>query len=236
MPGERIPIFWRGQVARRFLELEKTSLKPLPDSLFPCFVEGQRTVHRDSFVEVDRSYYLAPCEYISRLVWVRWDSRMVRVFNQRMEVVATHLKLPPGKFSHILGAQGRPQATIEESQRYWSERAARLGVHAQGWAEAIFEQRGPIGLRVVQGLVALSRKYPSSQIDGACAKALTCSQWRLRDLRAWINDPSTAPQSFPFLESHPLIRDMDAYDVDGGVFEKEAAYADKPQQPILQST
>lgn len=72
----------RQQVAVRFAQ-ERTSLLPLPPGLFPCFQEGQRTVHRDSYVEVDKAYYTVPPEYIGRVVWVRWDSREVRVFNSR---------------------------------------------------------------------------------------------------------------------------------------------------------
>lgn len=211
----------RQQVARRFAEQEKASLKELPDSLFPCYREGQRQVHRDSFIEVDRSYYHVPCEYIGREVWVRYDGRMVRVFNQRMELVASHVHLPAGTFSAVLGAQGRPCVTMEESQSYWSDRAARMGTHVRAWAEAIFELRGPIGLRVVQGLVALSRKHPSRDIDQACAKALSSGQWRLRELRTLLEQPSVFAPSFSFLESHPLIRDMDAYGAYVGPFEEE---------------
>jgi transposase len=210
----------RQQVARRFAEQEKSVLKPLADSLFPCYREGQRQVHRDSFVEVDRAYYHVPCEYISRVVWVRWDARMVRVFNARMEPVASHVHLPAGTFSAVLGAQGRPCVTLEESQSYWGDRAQRLGSHVRAWAEAIFEQRGPIGLRVVQGLVALSRNHPSRDIDQACAQALSSGQWRLRELRALLQQPSVSAPSFSFLESHPLIRDMDAYGALVGPFEE----------------
>jgi hypothetical protein len=46
----------RQQVLSRFQQ-EKPSLLPLPSSLFPCFQEGKRRVHRDSFVEVEKAYY-----------------------------------------------------------------------------------------------------------------------------------------------------------------------------------
>jgi len=42
--------------------------------LFPCFKEGQRMVHRDSYVEVDKAFYSVPPEYIGQRVWVRWDT------------------------------------------------------------------------------------------------------------------------------------------------------------------
>ncbi len=68
----------RQQVRKHFDEVEKPALLPLPTGLFPCFQEGQRKVHRDSYVEVDGSYYEVPCEYIGRQVWVRWDGRTVK--------------------------------------------------------------------------------------------------------------------------------------------------------------
>jgi hypothetical protein len=49
-------------------------------------------VHRDSYVEVERAYYEAPPELIGREVWVRWDSRCVRIFNERMEQVGMHTR------------------------------------------------------------------------------------------------------------------------------------------------
>lgn len=214
----------RQQVRQRF-EMEKLHLKPLPLSLFPCYQEGQRQVHRDSYVEVERAYYQVPCEYIGRAVWVRWDSRMVRVFNQRFEGIASHAKADPGRFSHVLGAQGGPCPSLEESQRYWTERAARFGAHAQAWAEALFERRGPLALRVVQGLVGLSRLHSSIQIDGACQKALICGEYRLQQLRAWLLQPQVHPASFSFLETHPLIRDMGAYALTPDLFTT-------PQPPV----
>lgn len=67
------------QVAELF-KLEQPALLPLPAFLFPCFQEGPRTVHRDGHVEVDKSYYHVPPEYLGREVWVRFDSREIRIF------------------------------------------------------------------------------------------------------------------------------------------------------------
>jgi len=41
---------------------ERPHLQPLPASLFPCFQEARRSVHRDSYVEVERAFYEAPPE------------------------------------------------------------------------------------------------------------------------------------------------------------------------------
>jgi len=74
--------------------------------VFPCYQEGQRTVHRDTYVEVDKAYYDVPPEYISRQVWVRWDRREVRIFNTRWEQIRLHAPLAPGQFTRTLGLGG----------------------------------------------------------------------------------------------------------------------------------
>jgi hypothetical protein len=71
-------------------------------------------VQRDSFVEVAKAYYEAPPEFIGRQVWVRWDGRMVRLLNDRMEQIGCHARLEPGKFSRSLGVRGL-HGTIKES-------------------------------------------------------------------------------------------------------------------------
>ena len=207
------------QQVKKLFEQEKPYLKPLPQSLFPCYREGKRHVHRDSFVEVDGAYYQVPTEHIGRVLWVRYDAHMVRVLNLRMETVASHPHRARGSFSHVLGAQGRPSLTLEENQRHLEEKAARFGSHARAWTEAVFHHRSIEGFRAIQGLIAMSKIYRSSEIDHACHKALVHAQWRLRDVKNWIDTPEVETPSFSFLEIHPLIRDMSAYDFGGDIFQ-----------------
>ena len=99
MADTRIHGTTRKQVIKVFNEVERYKLLPLPSSLFPVFEEAPRSVHRDGYVEVQRAYYSVPPEYVGRQVWVRWESRLVRVFNQRREQIALHALAEPGKFS-----------------------------------------------------------------------------------------------------------------------------------------
>ena len=89
----------RRQVGKHFAEVERAALVPLPLAPFPSFHEARRTVHRDGHVEVKRAYYAVPPEYLAREVWVRWDGRLVRIFNERMEQIAVHARKEPGRFS-----------------------------------------------------------------------------------------------------------------------------------------
>lgn len=82
-----------------FEEVERDALLKLPIEGFPSFQEAQRTVHRDGHIEVGRAYYSVPPEYLGHRVWVRWDTRMVRIFNDRMEPIQVHARQEPGRFS-----------------------------------------------------------------------------------------------------------------------------------------
>ena len=198
------------QVARVFNEVEKPRLLPLPASLFPVFEEAQRTVHRDGHIELARAYYSTPPEYVGRQVWVRWESRLVRIYNQRWEPIALHTRAEPGKFStndaHI---HDHKRALIERGADWLLDRCRLLGTYSGTWAEQMFQQRGPYAIRALHGLLALAEKHPVAELERSCRQAIDYGAWRLRDLRELLNR-STTPQ-LNFLERHPLIRDLDSY-------------------------
>lgn len=202
------------QVARIFEEVEKAQLQQLPPSLFPTFEEAPRSVHRDGYIEVGKAYYSVPPEYVGRKVWVRWEPRLVRIFNQRMEAIALHTRHEPGKFAtdpaHL---HDHKRTIIERGSDWLLDRARLLGKHSGTWAETMFAQRGPQGIRVLQGLLSLAEKHPVAQLERACQLAVAHGAWRLRDLRELMARATPPPQQlFTFLESHPLIRDLSAYE------------------------
>src|SRR5271170_3186579 len=202
----------RQQVIKVFNGVERSKLLPLPASLFPVFEEAPRSVHRDGYVEVQRAYYSVPPEYVGRQVWVRWEARLVRVFNQRREQIALHALAEPGKFTTDPLHQHSPyRHVIQRNLDYLLDRARLIGKQTGTWAEAMIQQRGPIGTRVLHGLLSLAGKYPVAALEAAAEKALHHGTWRLRDLRLLLDRAGPAPQ-LDFLETHPLIRSLDAYE------------------------
>jgi transposase len=199
------------QVAKVFNEVERPKLLPLPGSLFPVFEEAPRTVHQDGYIELQKAYYSVPPEYVGRKVWARWESRLVRIFNQRREQIALHTRHEPGKFAtdaaHI---HDHKRALVERGADWLLDRARLIGPYSGTWAEQMFKTRGPQTIRVLHGLLALAEKHPVAQLEAACRQAVEYGAWRLRDLRALLD---RAPaQQLTFLEKHPLIRDLEAYD------------------------
>ena len=202
----------RQQVIKVFNEVERSKLLPLPSSLFPVFEEAPRSVHRDGYVEFQRAYYSVPPEYVGRQVWVRWESQLVRVFNQRREQIALHAHAEPGKFTTDPLHQHSPyRRVIQHNLDYLLDRARLIGKHTGTWAEAMVQQRGPIGTRVLHGLLSLAGKHPVAALEAAAEKALHHGTWRLRDLRTLLERAGPSPQ-LDFLETHPLIRSLEAYE------------------------
>jgi hypothetical protein len=156
----------RQQVIKVFNEVERSKRLPLPASLFPVFEKAPRSVHRDGYVELQRAYYSVPPEYVGRQVWVRWESKLVRVFNQRREQIALHARAEPGKFTTDPQRQHSPyQHAIHRNLDYLLDRAWLIGKHTGTWAEAMVQQRGPIGTRVLHGLLALAGKHPVAALE-----------------------------------------------------------------------
>jgi len=220
--GTRIHGTTKKQVNEHFDQVEKPALGPLAAARFPYFQEGRRVVSRDGHIEVAKAYYSAPAEYLGRRLWVRWDAHMVRIFDGRMRPIAVHARKEEGRFStqdqHI-----HPQKIngIERGAAWLLHKAERIGTQAGRWSEAMLKARGIEGIRVLQGLVALTHKHDEPSIDRACEIALSHGAFRLRTIRTLIRRdvgrsarqdtlPGLAPGA-DFIDEHPIIRSLAEY-------------------------
>jgi hypothetical protein len=197
-----------------FAEMEQPALRALPAMVFPVFEEAPRTVHRDGHVEFRRAYYSVPPEYVGRRVWVRHESRLVRIYNQRREPIALHAGAEPGKFTtDPLHLHSRKRSLIENGEAYLLDQCRLLGPLSGTGAQAMHQARGPQGLRVMQGLLQLAGKHPVAELEKAAGTATHHGAWRLRDLKRLLELPGNVVQ-LDFLETHPLIRPLEAYRIE----------------------
>jgi len=199
------------QVRQVFEEVERPALQPVPAAPFPCYHESRRRVHRDAHVEVDKAYYSVPPEYLGRDVWVRWDSRLVRVFNDRCEQIALHAKAAPGRFAtdpHHLSDQ--KISGVERGIHWQLDQTRCIGPDAHRWALAMLDYRGIEGVRVLQGFLALTRKYSASHLECASRIALQAGLFRLRPLRELLHRTATRTAD-SFTDTHAIIRPLTQY-------------------------
>jgi transposase len=202
----------RHQVGKLFLQVERPSLLPMPLERFPSFQEGRRTVNRDGHIEVDKAYYSVPPEYLGRRVWVRWDTRIVRIFNAKMELIAVRAKCEPGRFStdprHIASEK---ISGVERGAAWLLSRVRLIGPESLRWAEATISARGVESIRVIQGLISLTRRHNPAAIERACQTAHGYQQFRLRTVRMLIERQAARQEQFSFVDRHPIIRDLSEY-------------------------
>jgi transposase len=204
----------RRQVGKLFEEIERGALLPLPGSRFELFSEALRCVHRDGHVEVKRAYYSVPPEYVGSRAWVRWDGRVVRIFDEKMRQIALHAHMEPGRFSTL--NQHIPAEKIGGVERgavWLLARAGRIGPHALAWAKATLEQRGTEGMRAVMGLSSLHERHGSRRIDEACRIAAGRGILPLRVIRELLkrSGPPQEQLTMEFVSEHPIIRPLADY-------------------------
>jgi transposase len=210
--GTRIHGTTRRQVNAVFEAEEIQALQPLPRDRFPFYNESKRSVHRDGHIEVEKAYYSVPPEYMSRKVWVRWDGRILCVFNYREEKIATHCMREAGRFStdpaHIASEK---RSAVELGAAKLVAQANQIGTQTGSWATAVAEERGVQGIRVIVGLPSLSRKSSASHIETACGIARIHGAYHLRIVRELIKRQEKKEKPLEFLGRHEIIRSLSIY-------------------------
>ncbi|MBM3965377.1 MAG: IS21 family transposase [Planctomycetes bacterium] len=200
-------------VGQVFQQIERAALQPLPQSRFPFYEEGRRRVSRDGHVAVKHSFYSAPPEYLGREVWVRWNSKILRILNDRMEVIATHCTRERGRFStldeHIVPEKIHG---IEKGLQYLLRKVRFLGASATRWAELLIEERGVQAARSLQGLLSLSKKFSCDDMNRACDLAWRSKATNYRAIKRILENRCADSQlTLDFIEEHPIIRPVSEY-------------------------
>jgi len=102
-------------------------------------------------------------------------------------------------------------SSVERGAEYLLRKVRLLGTHAARWAEATLAEHGVRGMRIIQGLLALSRQYEASAIDSACEKAWRGRGFRYRIVKHLLERRAATQQTLEFLDVHPVIRPISDY-------------------------
>ena len=192
------------QVAALFVE-EKSFLQPLPIEPFRYYQYGERVVHLDGCVEVERAYYGLPPGWIGRVVKVQWDSLHVRILDPHThQLLREHLRQFPGNYRiHDEDRSNKmPLSTV-----HLLARAAKAGTHIGQLCEAIYRNEAELGIRRILGVVALAKKHGLAAVDDACAAALDLGVQSYRFVRRYLE---RRPQ-LSLRHVDPLIRELTEY-------------------------
>jgi len=192
------------QVSVMFAE-EKPFLQPLPIEPFRYYQYGERVVHLDNCVEVERAYYGLPPGWIGREVKVQWDSLHVRILNpQNYQLLREHLRQFPGNYS--INEEDRSKKTPLSTVQLLA-RAAKAGTYIGQLCQAIYRNEAELGIRRILGVVALAKKHGVAAVDDACAAALDLGVESYRFVRRYLE---RRPQ-LSLRHVDPLIRELTEY-------------------------
>ncbi len=200
----------RRQVMAHFLEIEKPALQPLAAEPFPFFRTGQRSIHPDGHVEVDGAFYPAPPHLLGQQIRVRWDRNLVRLYHDEAQL-AVYRRLRPGQFAPRPGeAAGESSSQTAFTTRLLG-RCERVGAPLRQWAEAALEERGVRALRLIQGVLGLTRSHPRERVLAAARTASLHRLFRYKDLQRLTQQYAASSISQPLLSEHPSIRPITDY-------------------------
>jgi hypothetical protein len=166
---------------------EKPKLQPLTKPRFDPPVWAPCKVHGDHHVQFLKALYSAPTRHVGKTVWVRGDTKLVRIFVDG-ECVKTHERMAPGKRSTDYKdypeelapyAMRDPEAVIREAER--------VGAHVGRFAAQLLAGPFPWSkLRQAQKLLRLGNKYGKARIEAACRRALGFDLINVRRVEAML--------------------------------------------------
>jgi len=201
----------RKQVWAHYLETDKPALQPLSPEPFPLFKCGTRTVHPDGHVEVAGSFYPVPVQLLGERVQVRWDDRIVRVYHNDT-AMACHARVAPGQFAR---REGQDPKELHSSQEALLEkllgRCERVGKDLHTWASDAVEERGVRAMRLIQGVLRLTRDHTRENLLHAARIAHEHRLFRYKDLKRLSEEGVTRPAQLDLVEEHEAIRSMEYY-------------------------
>lgn len=170
--GMRIHGTTAARPAEMFTEVEASCLLAVPAAYdVPVFTRVK--VHRDFHVEVARSLYSLPAQWIGMHLDARADSELVKLFH-RGQLVKTHPRQRPGGRS--TDRTDLPEERAGYAMRDLTALIATCAGHGECigiYAERLLDDPLPwTRMRSVYRLLGLVRRYGPGPVETACSRSL----------------------------------------------------------------
>lgn len=183
--GKRIHGTTRGRPLLVFESAERQALTPLSKDRFdpPRWAQGK--VHPDHHISFGKALYSLPTRFIGKTVWIRADSKLVRIYFDG-DLIKTHPKQSPGARStdHTDYPPELTTYTMRDPQRIIRQ-AEQEGIQIGRFAASLLS--GPLPwakLRQGQKLLRLGEKYGFHRLEIACQRALAFDLINVRRLES----------------------------------------------------
>lgn len=139
-------------------ETEKPLLKPVVPETFELCEWKTAKVHSDCHIQVERKFYSVPYRYVGRTVRVRVTAKMIEIFDQDQEPLASHIKLVGSEIFSTNEAH-YPEHKVGVANfdiKQATSIAKQVGPETQRLIEDLFNHPYPLKfLRRAQGILRL---------------------------------------------------------------------------------
>jgi transposase len=164
----------------RFLQQEKATLRPLPDTPFVLKNKTQARVKKNHHVVLGEDWhsYSVPYQYVGQQTNIVYDEQVVEVFLSNYQRIAIHPR-DTRKYGYSTLPEHRPESHRHYlEQRGWSqddfiERAVCIGENTGLAIEMLLSSRVFIEQTYDSciGLLQLGKKYGNDRLEAACKRA-----------------------------------------------------------------
>jgi hypothetical protein len=218
--GLRVHGTTQARPAQVFAEQEQPALLAVPEPYdVPVFRSCK--VHRDYHIEICRSLYSVPRDYVGQLVDVRADSKLVKVF-LRGKLVKVHPRQQPGKRSTDPDDLPVHKSTyaMRDLDRLVAD-ARRHGEQVGTYAQRLLDE-SPLPwtrMRTVYRLLGLTRRYGDHAVNIACQRALELDVVNVTKIESMLQrgaEAAAAPGPRPVAATGRFARDPGEYAVGRG--------------------
>lgn len=153
-------------------ELERKSLKSLPERAPEVCAWARPKVHRDAHVQFDYCLYSVPYALIGQLLWLRATSQQVVLLDDAYRILAAHPRGQRRGQRHTNDDHLPPaaQAWKMQSPAYCLERAKQVGPACLALVRRMFGDRVLDRLRGVQSLLRLAQTFGAKRLEAACVR------------------------------------------------------------------
>jgi transposase len=185
-------------------EIERGTLRPLPDGPYDMAVWKEVKLHRDCYLVFDQAYYSAPFRLVGQKLWVRGGSREVQIFTPDYQLVATHPRAqqPGRRQTHADHLPPHKVPGLMLTREACRQQASKIGPSARGVVDSLLDHRPEDRLRTAGRLLRLSDRFGPERLEAACARALRFDDPAYMTIKRILEqgldlEELPAPDSFP---------------------------------------
>ena len=151
--------------------MEEKELNPLPVLPFEIVTWHQAKVALDCHIQVSRTLYSVPYQYVGKRVDVKLGSKVVEIYLDS-KLVKTHPRGRRGQ--RITDWNDYPPekaAFFQRTPAWYRQQASLIGSSTRQTVETLLGEHALHHLRQCQGILRLKEKYTPERLERACARA-----------------------------------------------------------------